>query len=76
MTFLSLLLREIVGMFVDDEFLALAILAVVAAAASLAFLAGGTQLITGAILLVGCIAVLLASCARAVRKDLVRRRSP
>lgn len=76
MKFLSLLLNEIVGMFVDDELLALAILAVVAAAAALTFLVGAAQLIIGATLLVGCVAALVASCAKAVQKDLARRRSP
>jgi hypothetical protein len=74
MKILSLILSEIVGMFVDDEFLALAILAVVAAAAAFAFLAEAAQLVTGVVLLIGCVAVLLASCVRAVQKELARRR--
>lgn len=68
MSVVSLLLRDLVGMFFDDEFLALAILAVVAAAAAAEFLAGSSQLVTGAVLFVGCLVVLVASCLRASRK--------
>jgi hypothetical protein len=68
MTTLSLLLRELVGMFIDDGFLALAILAVVAVAAGLAVLAAVPQIVVGAVLLCGCVGVLVASCLRASRK--------
>lgn len=64
-----LILSEIVGMFFDDEFLALAILAVVAASAALAFMAKAPPLVTGAVLLVGCVAILATSCLEAVRKN-------
>jgi hypothetical protein len=64
----ALIVREFVGMFFDDEFLALAILAVVAIAAALRYLTGASQIVTGATLLFGCVAVLGASCLRTSRK--------
>ena len=68
MRVVSLILREFAGMFVDDEFLALAILAVVALAAALRYLAGASQTLTGATLLAGCVGVLAARCLRTSRK--------
>jgi hypothetical protein len=53
MNIASLILRELIGMFVDDEFLALAVLAVVAIAGLLAWLVV-PQLIVGGMLLAGC----------------------
>ena len=68
MNVLSLVLQELVGMFIDDEFLAIAILIVVAAAAALAFGVGASSLLVGTVLLVGCIAVLLSSVFKTTRK--------
>lgn len=65
MNLLSLILRELVGMFVDDEFLAIAVLMVVAVAAALAFWLAAPPLVTGAVLLAGSIAVLVSSVLRA-----------
>jgi hypothetical protein len=63
----SLILRELVGMFVDDEFLALAVLAVVAAAALLAWL-WAPGLAAGGLLWLGSVLVLAVSALRAGRK--------
>jgi hypothetical protein len=60
-------LRELVGLFVDDGALALAILAVVGLAALLVVLLPGEPLAAGAVLLFGCLGVLLASTLRASR---------
>ena len=60
--------RELTGMFVDDEYLALAILAVVGAAAALASWLGPQSPIVGATLMFGCIGVLRANVMRAVNK--------
>jgi hypothetical protein len=60
--------RELFGMFVDDEFLALAVLAVVAVAAIAAWISS-TPVLTGVILLVGCVGVLVASVLQASRKS-------
>lgn len=54
-------------MFVDDEFLALALVALVAVAGLLAWLAV-PQLIVGGLLLVGCVVVLMSSALKASRK--------
>jgi hypothetical protein len=61
-------LRELAGLFVDDGWLALAILAVVACAGVLAALMPGFPLAAGAILLFGCLGVLLANVTRAAKR--------
>lgn len=65
MNLVSLICREFVGLFVDDEFLALAVLGVVGIAALCAFWLALPTLATGGILLAGCIIVLVASALRA-----------
>jgi hypothetical protein len=57
--------RELIGLFVDDGSLALAILAVVLLASAFATLMPDVPLAAGAILLFGCLGVLLANVARA-----------
>jgi hypothetical protein len=68
MIVLANVLRELVGLFVDDGALALAILAIVALAGVMAMLMPGVPLATGAILLFGCLAVLLANAVKAGRR--------
>jgi hypothetical protein len=68
MSALIALARELAGLFVDDGALALAILAVVAFAGICAALAPGVPLLAGAVLLFGCLAVLLANVVRAARR--------
>jgi hypothetical protein len=58
-------LRELSGLFVDDGSLALAVLAVVLVAGAVATLLPDIPLVTGALLLLGCLGVLLANVARA-----------
>jgi uncharacterized membrane protein YhaH (DUF805 family) len=60
--------RELLGLFVDDGSLALAILAVVMLAAISVALIPDIPLVTGAILLFGCLGVLLANLAIAARR--------
>jgi hypothetical protein len=60
-------LRELAGLFVEDGPLVLAILGVVALAAIVATLAPGMTLAAGAILLFGCLGVLLVNAIRAAR---------
>jgi hypothetical protein len=60
--------RELLGLFVDDGALALEILGVVVVAAIAAALVPDLPLATGAILLLGCVGVLLTSVARAARR--------
>jgi 2-keto-4-pentenoate hydratase len=66
MTMLANVSRELAGLFVDDGALALAILAVVALAGVMAML--GLPLAAGAILLFGCLGVLLANTVSAGRR--------
>ena len=67
MTLLSSIVRELAGLFVDDQFLALAIIAVVALAAAAARWLLAPPLLTGALLLAGCVAVLTYSVLQATR---------
>lgn len=65
MNLISLIFRECVGMFIDDEFLAIAILAVVGLAAACAYLFMLPQILVGGVLVGGCIGVLVSSALRA-----------
>lgn len=67
MSALVSVLRELFGLFVDDGALALAILAVVALAAVLAAFLPGAPLAGGAVLVFGCLGVLLANTLLASR---------
>ena len=58
---------ELVGMFVAEKRLAIAVLAVVAVTGSLVDLAGLNPLVGGAILLFGCLMLLIESVCRAAR---------
>jgi hypothetical protein len=68
MSMLKAAARELLGLFVDDGSLALAILAVVMLAAISAALLPDVRMLTGALLLFGCLGVLLANLATAVRR--------
>jgi hypothetical protein len=67
MSALVAVLRQLAGLFVDDGSLALAILAVVVLAGLCATLISEIPLAAGAILLFGCLGVLLANVAKADR---------
>jgi hypothetical protein len=67
MSALMSLLRQLAGLFVDDGWLALAILCIVALAALFAFLMPSLSLVAGAILLFGCLGVLLANVITAAQ---------
>lgn len=68
MNLIKLIWGELVGLFVDDEFLAVAVLIVVAIAALCAFALRLPGLVTGALLIVGCVGVLVISARRALRR--------
>lgn len=68
MTLLRLIFHEFVGLFVDDERLALSILAVVAGCWLVVRYAHDTSIIVGVLLLVGCLGVLMASVIQGARK--------
>ena len=65
---LSLIPKELIGMFLDDEFLTIAILIIVAVAAALAGGAEVSSTVAGATLFLGCLFVLLESGWRTRRK--------
>ena len=60
-------IQELIGLFVDDGALAIAILGVVAFAALVAAVVPGMPLAAGAILVLGCPGVLLINIFRAPR---------
>jgi len=68
MSMLGPVLRELLALFVDDGSLALAILAVVMLAAISVALIPDIPLVAGAILVFGCLGVLLANLAIAARR--------
>jgi hypothetical protein len=71
MSALMSLLRQLAGLFVDDGWLAFAILCIVALAAVLALLMPRLSLAGGAVLLFGCLGVLLVNVIRAARHERV-----
>jgi hypothetical protein len=60
-------LAELFGLFVDDGGLALGVLAVVAAAGALGLVQPDLSLDANAVLLFGCVAVLIATLVRSAR---------
>ena len=68
MKMLADMLRELAGLFVDDGALALAIVAIVVLAGIVAAMMPGVPLVAGAILLVGCLVVLVLNVAKAARR--------
>jgi hypothetical protein len=67
MTMLKELAAELIGMFVAEKPLAIAVLSIVAVAGSLVDLAGLNPLVGGAVLLFGCLILLIESVCRAAR---------
>lgn len=57
--------KSLIGLFIDDEFLAVAIVLVVAITSSLILLVGVPPLLGGGFLLLGCVAVLALGVRRA-----------
>jgi hypothetical protein len=60
--------RELAGLFVDDGALALAIVAIVVLSGIMAVLMPDAPLAAGAVLLFGCLGVLLSNAVRAGRR--------
>jgi hypothetical protein len=65
------LLRQLAGLFVDDGWLAFAIVCIVALAAVLALLTPRLSLAAGAVLLFGCLGVLLVNVISAAQRERV-----
>lgn len=68
MTILKDVLAELFGMFVGDARLSAAILAVVAVAALAIDAGGAPPLVGGALLLIGCLAVMIGAVLRTARR--------
>lgn len=68
MNIVKLMVAELIGMFIDDEFLAIAVLVVVGIAAALAYAFHTATLVVGAVLLLGCVGTLVASAVRGIRR--------
>ena len=69
MTMLKEIIAEVIGMFMGDARLTLAILAIVAGAAALIKLAGVDPLGAGSLLLVGCLGLLIENVHRSARPE-------
>jgi hypothetical protein len=69
MNMLTAVVREVFGLFVDDGALAMSVCAVVLLAALSTVLIPNRPLATGAILLLGCLGVLLRNVARAAQRS-------
>ena len=67
MKLLRIVTRKIFGLFVDDEFLALATIVVIGATAIILKVAAMGTIVNAMILLGGCLAVLVASVWRTAR---------
>ena len=67
MTMLKDLAAELIGMFVGEKRLTMAVLAIVALAGSLVDLTGLDPLFAGALLLFGCLVLLIESVCRSAR---------
>jgi hypothetical protein len=67
MNLLGAVFRELTGLFVDDGALALQIIAVVVLAAIAAVLVPVAHVAAGPVLVIGCLAVLIANVVRAAR---------
>jgi hypothetical protein len=65
---LGFVLRELIGLFVDDGALALEIVAIVALAGMLAVLFPGMPSVAGGFLLLGCLGALSVNVAIAARR--------
>ena len=68
MNVIRLIVGELVGLFLDDAFMAIAILALIAISAGLAFVVHATSLVLGGILLAGCLSILVVSTLRGMQR--------
>lgn len=72
MTIVKDVLAELIGMFIGDARMTLAILALVALAAALIDVAGIAPVASGAVLLAGCLALIVGSAWLAARRHRAR----
>ena len=69
MTMIKEIIAELIGMFMGDARLTLAVLAIVAGAAGLIEIAGVDPLGAGGVLLVGCLGLLIENVHRSARPE-------
>ena len=69
MTVLKDVVGELIGMFVGEKRLTIALLAIVAMAGSLVDFSGLDPLVGGAVMLFGCLILLIESVCRSARTD-------
>jgi hypothetical protein len=69
MTMIKEIIAELIGMFMGDARLTLAVLAIVAGAAVLIEIAGVDPLGAGGVLLVGCLGLLIENVHRSARPE-------
>ena len=69
MTILKDLAAELIGMFFAEKWLTIGVLAIVAAAGSLVDVAGVNPLVGGAVLLFGCLVLLIESVCRSAKRS-------
>jgi hypothetical protein len=62
------IIKEILGLFVDDEILAIGILAIVGAAAAIAFTPGAGSMVAALVLVIGLPAILIADVMLTLRR--------
>jgi hypothetical protein len=67
MNALTAIARELFGLFVDDGWLALSVLAIIGFSALVLTLVPNLPLIAAGVLLFGCLAILFTNVARAIR---------
>ena len=67
MNVIRLIVGELIGLFLDDAFMAIGILALIAITAVLAFVVHATSLVIGGILLLGCVSILVISTLRGMQ---------
>lgn len=70
MSLVRMVSKSLIGLFIDDEFLAVAIVLVVAITSGLILLVGVPPLVGGGFLLLGCVAVLALGVRRAAFRKL------
>lgn len=68
MKLIQLIVSELLGLFVDDEFLAIAVLALVALASLLTFILAVPTGYIGVLLVGGCLAIVAGSLLRGLRR--------
>ena len=68
MRLLRLIASELLGLFVDDEFLAIAILVLIAIAGAVTFWSSVPTLYVGLLIVAGCLVVVAGSLIRALRR--------